>query len=551
MSAIEKQTYVAITTLEPQISRQTQQLIDDLIADLDSKWGGGAMSAVPYDTAWVAMVRSPLEPDSLAFPESFAWLIQHQSPDGSWGAVEPHTILPTMAGLLAYLKAPSALQTPALQAATQRAEAYLRAALTRWSIAEHESVGFEVLAPRLLEELAEYGIQFIFPEIEALMKLYTEKFTIAAPQLIYTGQSNVIHSLEAFGPHLDFTAIKPLQAPNGSYGCSPAATAAVLIYAPEWDQAAADWLNHLSSKAFGGEIGGMPNAYPIDTFEASWVLYNLFWSGMERNIELPEPELAIMTDWLRESIRHDGASITRMFGMPTDSDDTGMVIAALNHAGVTTPLDTIFPFERDTHFACFARERGASISAHSHVLSALLSVPRHERNSLQPTIDKVLGYLDRVRDKAGFWSDKWHHSPYYTTACVLIALQHEYEPEMIRRWIAPVDWLLDQQSREDGGWGSQGRSSLEESAYALQVLLSAPSIVQSLFADHWEDAITRGINFIVQEVEGASYTSYPFISLWRGKELYSPPRVIWSAVLAVLHRYTAMQKEHNNSIQSI
>lgn len=548
MSAIEKQTCFAITLLEPQISRQTQQLIEDLVADLDLKWGGGAMSPVPYDTAWVAMVRSPLDPYSLAFPESFVWLLQHQAPNGSWGAVEPHTILPTMAGLLAFLKAPSALQTPELVAATKQATIYLQAALKRWSIGEHESVGFEVLAPRLLEELAEYGIHFDFPEVEALMKLYREKFRIAAPQLIYTGESNVIHSLEAFGPHLDFKAIKPLQAPNGSYGCSPAATAAVLMYAPEWDQAAADWLKHLSLKAFGGQIGGMPNAYPIDTFEASWVLYNLFWSGMERGIELPEADLAIMTSWLRESIRHDGASITRMFGMPTDSDDTGMVIAALNHAGEATPLDTIFPFERDTHFACFARERGASISAHSHVLSALLSLPRHERQALQPTIDKVLGYLDRVRDEAGFWSDKWHHSPYYTTACVLIALQHETEPEMIRRWIAPVDWLLKQQSSEDGGWGSQGRSSLEESAYALQVLLSLPTIVQGLFADLWDDAIARGISFIMQEIEGASYTSYPFVSLWRGKELYSPPRVIWSAVLAVLHRCMSMQKEHNSSI---
>lgn len=542
MSAIEKQPVFPIKTLEPLILQQTQQLIDDIIADLDLRWGGGAMSAVPYDTAWVAMVRSHLDPDSLAFPESFAWLVQHQSPDGSWGVLEPHTIVPTMAGLLAFLKAPQHLQTSELITATRRAEDYLRLALSRWSVNEHESVGFEVVAPRLLEELAEYGIHFAFPQVDALMQLYREKFRIAAPQLIYTGESNVIHSLEAFGPHLDFKAIKPLQAPNGSYGCSPAATAAVLIYASEWDQAAADWLSHLSAKAFGGQVGAMPNAYPIDAFECSWVLYNLLWSGMRRGAELAEADLDVMCDWLQASIRHDGASITRLFGIPTDSDDTGMVIAALNHAGQTTSLDTLLLFERDSHFACFARERGSSISAHSHVLSAFLSLPPQQQARYQRAIDKLLAYLDGVRNKAGFWSDKWHHSPYYTTACVLIALQHEAEPDIVRRWIPAVEWLLEQQSLEDGGWGSQGHSSLEESAYALQVLLSLPKLVQGLYADLLGNVIARGINYVLREISGESYRSYSFISLWRGKELYSPPRVIWSAVLAVLYRYTHICK---------
>jgi halimadienyl-diphosphate synthase len=540
MSAIEKQPILELDLIRALLEVQTQQLIRDVVADLDPKWGGGSMSAVPYDTAWVAMVRSPEDSERLAFPEAFNWLVEHQSPDGSWGVVEPHTILPTMAGLLAFLRAPEALRSPELIRSTQRAEDYLRLALSRWSVAEHESVGFEVLAPRLLEELAEFGIQFVFPEIEALMKLYTEKFTIAAPQLIYTGQSNVIHSLEAFGPHLDFTAIKPLQAPNGSYGCSPAATAAVLIHSPEWDQAAADWLSHLCEKAPGGQRGGMPNAYPIDAFEASWVLYNLFWSGMQRGVELPEDAIVSMCDWLKASIGPNGASITRMFGMPTDSDDTGMVIAALNHAGERVALDTLFPFERETHFACFARERGTSISAHSHILSAFLSVSPEERFQLQPGIEKIFNYLDTVRDPAGFWGDKWHHSPYYTTACVLIALQHEEDPEIVRRWIPAVQWLFQQQSLSDGGWGSQGYSTLEETAYALQVLLSLPKLVQDLYSDLWEDSIVRGVQYILQEIDGQSYQSYSFASLWRGKELYAPPRVVWSAVLGVLFRYTQL-----------
>lgn len=262
-------------------------LLEDVVADLDEKWGGGEMSAAVYDTAWVAMVRDPHDPKKLAFPHSFNWLLKHQAADGSWGGPFPYPLLPTLATLLALLKAPE--PTEESNYAVERAKAYLRNAFTQWSVNDHESIGFEVLAPSLFEELEKLGVVFEFQGKGELLKIRSQKLLIAAPELIYSGQSNLIHSLEAFGSSLDFKRLKQQQATNGSYGASPSATAAVLIYGPEWDSAAAEWLTHLSNRAFDGVKGGMPNAYPIDAFEGAWVLYNLasaiittFINGEER-----------------------------------------------------------------------------------------------------------------------------------------------------------------------------------------------------------------------------------------------------------------------------
>src|SRR5579862_6338270 len=85
--------------------------IDDLLAetaaDRDPRWGGGAISPSPYETAWVAMVRDPHQPERLAFPDALRALLAMQQSDGAWGGVSPYTMGPTLAGLLALVKAPT------------------------------------------------------------------------------------------------------------------------------------------------------------------------------------------------------------------------------------------------------------------------------------------------------------------------------------------------------------------------------------------------------------------------------------------------------------
>lgn len=509
-------------------------LLTDVADDLQSGWGGGAMTPVPYDTAWVAMVRHPEQPAQLAFPEALTWLLSHQAADGSWGRTYPHTLLPTMAGLLALRRAPTG--PAAHESAIAAATAYLQGALATWSPDRHESVGFEVVAPFLLAELADLGLTFDFRAQSALMALYREKLLISGPELLYSGKSNLIHSLEAFGTTLDFERLKAQQAANGSYGCSPAATAATLIYGPAWDPKAAEWLQQLSERAFGGGPGGMPNAYPIDAFETSWVLCNLGHGGLAAS-EIPVPLRARLSEWLHGCLTPAGASITRTIGLPADSDDTGMVLTALHQLGDEAAVATLLPFERESHFACFHLERGASMSANAHVLAALRSLPAEARAAMAPQIAKATAFLYEIRDPAGFWQDKWHVSPYYATASAVLALAADDE-----RLRPSVSWVLDTQ-RADGGWGHGTESTLEETAYALQVLQAA----ETGWAPPAELARQRGLAALQARFDVA----YPdgggdLPPLWLGKEVYTPIRVVFAAALGVLLHGATDQSAHRN-----
>jgi halimadienyl-diphosphate synthase len=504
-------------------------LLDAVVADQREGWGGGLMTAAPYDVAWVARVREPREPGRLAFPETLAWLVTHQAPDGSWGSAFPHTLLPTMAGLLALRKAPA--PPAAVEEAAARAEGYLRQALGQWAVHRHESVGFEVVAPRLLLELAEAGVALQIPGEGGLASLHREKLMLAGPDLIYRGESNLIHSLEAFGPALDFARIKHHQAENGSYGCSPAATAAVLIFAPEWDERAACWLRGLSERAFGGTRGGMPNAYPIDAFEGAWVLYNLAEGGVLGQ-RVP-PALPPLCRWLEDCVTPGGASISRCLGLPTDSDDTGVVLAALLRAGRAVGVESLLAFEREAHFACFQRERGASVSANAHVLAALNGLPVDQRSSVSGAIAKLTEFLYGARSREGFWTDKWHVSPYYATASAVLALSGCGGSPDLRRLGPSLSWILGTQ-RPDGGWGWAGQSTLEETAYAMQTLQVGDDLADAVSAR----ALDRAFGWLWERF----WHHFPdggagLPQQWLGKETYTPIRVVFSAALGALHRH--------------
>jgi halimadienyl-diphosphate synthase len=66
-------------TLTQKLRDMVLALLEEMVTDYDEKWGGGKMSAAAYDVAWVAMVRELHNRKQLAFPDSFNWLLRHQS----------------------------------------------------------------------------------------------------------------------------------------------------------------------------------------------------------------------------------------------------------------------------------------------------------------------------------------------------------------------------------------------------------------------------------------------------------------------------------------
>lgn len=536
------------------VSISVRKLIEEMAHEYTHNSSqGGMLSMTPYDTAWLAMVPDRDRPsEALAFPKAFDWVMQHQSSDGSWSGElveDSYKIIPTLACLLALLKAPKPYQTEKrVRKAIISAQTFLDRTLRGWVITQHESVGFEILVISLLQEIELLGIRFEFSCKTELVALYNKKLGLAKLENIYSGKSNLIHSIEAFGKNLDFNRLKMQQAVNGSYGCSPAATAAVLIYGQERDKKAENWLNFLIEHGQGDEIGAVPNVYPIDVFEAAWVLHNLIQKPSLARLLKSSEATQILLKHLTDSITENGVSITHDAGLPTDSDDTGMLLATLNLAGQKISTESLDRFELEKHFACFVDERGASLSANAHVLAALTSLPYSQRceKKILNQIKKVVAYLLETRQPDGFWLDKWHLSSYYATSCVLLALQ--YYPDIFsistrkNMSLAILKWLTETQSQEDGGWGSSTSiesvnrnsfSSLEETAYALQIIQTLPKMYSNLTID--SALVERGRLYLLNRL----HTNQPDLytakaRLWRGKDLYLPNRVVLSALLGAL-----------------
>lgn len=507
-----------------------RDLLDTVAADLDETSGGGDISASAYEAAWVALVPDPRDRNSLAFPASLVWLLQAQRPDGSWDAPFPYSLIPTMAALLALRSSPRRSQ--AVDAAARRAESYLRAAFGRWRIDAFDTPFFEFLIPQLAVELQRVGVELPIPDLPLMAVRRTQKLARVPLDLLYSGDSNLVHALEAFGPLLDYARLRPLRSPNGGYGYSPSATAAALIYGAAWDEDAARWLRSLSARAFGGVHGAMPTSHPADTFEAAWVLHLLLHGGVRLD-PASQPALARLLLWLHASLGPRGASFARMRGLPCDADDTAVALTVLNRLGLQTALDPLWRFEVEDHFVSYAGERTASSSANAHALEAVLSV---DALGLAPALAarqaKLVSYLLEVRDADGAWRDKWHLSPYYATLKAALALARTPQPGLSQRLALTTTWLCRTQQR-GGGWGMQ-RPTLEETAYAVLTLRGLAEIGATTPRDEAgvERAMRRGRGYLrrhLSELHG------PQPPLWVDKSLYAPPRVIRAAVLAALH----------------
>lgn len=524
----------AYLTHSQEVKRLIGLLLREIAIELNTAQVGGSITASAYDTGWVATLRDHHNPALLAFPETLEWLLARQNQAGSWGEPGPYGLLPTLSCLMALLKAPC--PTDRIMHATAKAHTWLTRELTLWQVQKFEGVGFEVLAPTLLSELEKLGNCYSFEGKAALLKLYTEKLKTNGLEQVYRGKSNLIHSLEAFGSDLEFQRLKPLQGTDGGYGSSPAATAALLLNSPEWDTGAANWLKNLTQHPFEPLRGGVPTAYPIDVFEIAWVLINLKAGGFDCYKTQHSGVVQVLRDWLEKSLISGGASISASPQMPPDSDDTAMVIAAIHGYGGKASAASLLNFEREAHFACFEGERGESVSANANVLGAFLSLPGIERIQYQSQIRKAADYLITTMQEEGYWSDKWHISPYYPVYRAVSGLSN-YSVRGVQAKLKQVgNWLLETQSVSAGGWGINGRCTLEETAYAILSLRALERGFQtSAETSRYEKAISRGQGYL-WETLGEYYPDrlWEMPRLWRGKELYLPQRVVLSAALAAL-----------------
>lgn len=458
--------------------------------------GESHMDPVAYDTAWVARLLATGAGVEDGAAEAWDWLLGHQHGDGSWGAqtfVLPDRLAATAAALVALSDVGRTGMRPPCPEACAAAIRFLRVHLPRLAETSPsvETVGFELCLPPLLDEARALGVDLPDPP-EALLRRRREKLARLPAGWRLNPPPSLLHSLEGWaGQDLP----RSLLGPTGACGNSPSATACHERLHPQ--SAARAYLRAARSG------GGVRDVYPFEVFELAWVLDHLALAG----VSLRTPSLQPYVSRLRAAWR-DGAGVgIAAEGLEPDADDTALTALGLARAGRAVALDPLRAFERTEGFACFPFERNPSVSANIHVgyVFVHLSGARAVAG-----LGKVLAFLADRLSPDGYWTDKWHVSPYYPTARAVVAL-HRVAPTLLAR---PLNWLRASQ-HADGSWGVGGGSP-EETAYAVQALCAVGPPDARVLA--------RAAGYL------RACPARP--ALWIGKGLYCPRRVVDAAILS-------------------
>ncbi|KAF2967053.1 hypothetical protein GQX73_g6510 [Xylaria multiplex] len=513
--------------------------------------GFGSFSISIYDTAWLAMIRDPVVPGRWLFPESYSYLLLHQTEDGMWPtyASPIDGILNTLAGLLALLKHHNSntinIDDPHLAKywdvpkRVEKARIALQSALNDWDVNQTLHVGFEMLVPGLLRQLDEEGVVFEFDGKSALMTLYQKKLAKTHPDMVASKQpTTLLHSLEALIGAFDFGLVRHHCSAYGGMLGSPASTAAYLLYSPEWDVRAQSYLENVISSY--GSCGGVPSGFPAPVFEISWIISTLFTSDFSVE-DFLEGDLHIVTEYLRKAISNQDGVLGFAPTFVPDADDTAKSLIALTALGLEidrAPL--IRNFEGSTHFKTYQFERTPSISANCNVLLALLTSP--DVDQYVPQIEKAVKFLCNCWN-ANRLQDKWNLAPEYTymlLASALYQLLSVYSHGSLRDFaenVIKIDvpiilvqllgrTLFKQQN--DGSW----EGSVERTSYGVLLISYALKLPWPLpIKQHAEAAFLKAKTYLEAHAKEWATGDY----LWIEKVTYRLPTVAEAYCLAAMN----------------
>lgn len=484
------------------------EAIYNRLTQLLAQIGYGRILSTAYDTAWVARLA---ELDPAVGEQALEWLRVNQLSDGTWGNETPRyyhdRLISTLAAMTALAKYGKADDRQRWQRAQIAIDTITNGLLADPAGA---TIGFEMIVPTLLCEAKEIGLVNNCQD-GALGKL--EQYRAAKIAALPNGMINrfvtVAFSAEMAGPdgqHL--LDVDNLQEANGSLGHSPSATAYFALHVRSGDPQAMAYLRSVVTND-----GGVPDVAPFDVFERGWTLWNLsLLKPLDAALRTAcEPHLAFLQNaWHPTKGTGFAAGYT-----PKDGDDSGLVYDVLKRFGREPTLDALLSYEEDDHYRCYEIEANPSISANIHILSALREAGLPANH---PTVEKVLGFLDRVQTIRLFWFDKWHSSPYYPTTHLIIAAAGYAE------WLVDnaVYWVIETQN-QNGSWGYY-MPTAEETAYCLQALV----VWKRAGHDVPHEVLERGAAWLMKHLDE------PIPPLWIGKSLYCPVYVVQSAILSAL-----------------
>ncbi|MFF0177439.1 prenyltransferase [Micromonospora profundi] len=486
----------------------------ELIAGLALRpWGQVAASV--YESARL-VADAPWLP---GHDERIGFLLRAQRPDGAWGPPEGYALVPTLSAtdaLLAALADGGGTRTHLLAPAARGLVVLSGRLLAADARTLPDTPALDLIVPALVESINDRLDRVTWEQLPTppltlppglgVDRLRAVRAAVAAGAALPTKLAHFYEVLGAMptdaGPTL--TAV----------GASPAATAAWLSAAgPDAGPSAHAFLRELIRDG----RGPVPCPTPITVFERAWVLSGLRRAGVAVN-----PPAAVLDTLTAAATAATGVATGE--GLPTDADTTSVALDALARLGRPADPAGLWAYETTDGFCTWpGSEDGFSVTTNAHVLDAfgqhVTAYPDADAR-YHRTVERLSAVLPAHQLADGPWQDRWHASPYYATACCVLALAEfgrgGAAAEAVDR---AAGWVLANQ-RADGSWGRWGGTA-EETAYALQVLLAAPT-----GAPRVTDAVARGHAYLHRPA-GPEHPP-----LWYGKELYCPTAIVRSAVLA-------------------
>lgn len=540
---------VAVGDRDLDIEAVAQDLIDSLQR---RPWGQTSPSV--YETGRLVTVS----PWLTGHGERVAYLLATQRPDGAWGAPNNgYALVPTLSAAEALLSElfrtppttppPQSAQVTEMATAVDRALRFLTErlfpALTiRDALPDMPAI--ELITPALIERINEHLSVLPGTPPQALVRWTGVRLTPPAGmdvghlplvrELLRSGAEppqKLLHALEVAGDAaVGLPQIR--HEPTGTIGASPAATAAWLGgHCPAEPSNPARWYLETVTSLHDGPV---PCGFPLTVFERGWVLAWLTRADVPLNV----PPALVLS--LTAPLGPNGTSAAA--GLPADADTTAGALYALALLDVPHPPDSLWAYETESHFCTWQGEDGYSTTTNAHVLEAfgqfLAKAPAHRvEGSLakrySETASKITNWLRDHQRTDGSWTDRWHASPYYATACCAIALARFGGTEAAPSVEAARRWILANQ-RPDGSWG-RWRGTAEETAYAVQTLLLTecePSRATLRAAARGKAKLHSHVASPVSGPAHLDTEDEP--ALWHDKDLYHPGAIVRAAVLSAL-----------------
>jgi len=479
---------------------------------------GSSMASTPYDTAWIARLT---EIDRGISNLALGWLSEHQLSDGSWGTEFPFyyhdRVICTLSAMISMnYRGRRHLDKVQIQNGLLALEKVTATATQGLRLDTNgATVGFELIVPTLVAEAERLGLitqqgdrilgklgQLREQKLAKLAGIKVSRYITAAHSAEMAGQDK-LHLLD----------VENLQEPNGSVGCSPSASAHFALYVKPGDASA---LSYLSSIVHS-RGGGAPTLSPIELFERIWVLWNLCITSLyQTDVEIASACQSHLDYLEKHWIAKQGLGFSRNFSL-TDSDDTSVAFEVLSKFGRSPELEAVLQYEEANWFRCFHHEVNPSVDVNIHVIGALKQAHYEKSHA---SVQKALNFIRSKRQPGKYWLDKWHLSPYYTTAHFVIGARG-YDDEFCQD---AIQWILDTQKR-DGAWGFfNGKATAEETAYCIQALAI------------WQKY--TGVSFSAQIKKAGQWLSEncepPYPPLWIDKSLYCPELLVKACILSAL-----------------